>query len=130
MIHTVSTNMQCNPISSAGINLVSCDKIFILPGGTTINMHNCGSYGSGDTIMLLYDGDGVLVGWNDDGCESGAGGGSSISYTIPSSAPVQPYTTYLQCYDEAPCSGDIQIGIQCNHNNMRIINHNNMRIIT
>ena len=121
MIHTVSTNMQCNPISSAGTNLVSCDKIFILPGGTTIYIYNCGdTYCTGDTILYLYSESGALLKSDNDGCGE-YGSCSKMNYTIPLSTPSQAYTLKMNCYDASPCTGNIQIRIQCNNNEFLLI---------
>ena len=99
--------LQCSTIYAYGNNQISCDKTFTVTGGTRLHIYNCNAC-SGDTRLFLYDASNIQVAYNDDNC----GLCSSISYTIPSSTPMQTYTVKMDCYSSySSCSGNIQINI-------------------
>ena len=100
--------LQCSPISAYGQTQIACDKTFTVSGGTSLRIYNCYPYCTGDTMLYLYDANGIQIAYDDDGC----GTCSSITYTIPSYVSLQTYTVKMSCYSTTgSCSGTIQIEI-------------------
>jgi DNA-binding beta-propeller fold protein YncE len=111
-----STVLTCPPFttestSNATENTIAC--WFWLCPYESVTISLCGSCNSTDTLIRLFDSDGVEVSWNDDGAEGGCGHCSSLSYVYDASTVRCDKLTLQQgCRSSESCVGESQITIE------------------